>query len=45
MSCETSDQIQLKIVHGFLAAIGLGALIMFVLSLPELKRYLKISSM
>jgi energy-converting hydrogenase Eha subunit A len=45
MSCHTSDEVQLKVVHTFLAAVGLGVIIAFVLSLPELKRYLKISNM
>jgi hypothetical protein len=44
MSCST-DEVQLKVLHTFLAAVGLGALIVFLLSLPELKRYIKISTM
>jgi hypothetical protein len=42
---SSSDHVEVKIVHGFLAALGLGALVLFILSLPELKRYIKISSM
>lgn len=45
MPCSTSDEVQLKIVHGFLCALGIGAIVVFLFSLPELKRYIKISSM
>jgi hypothetical protein len=40
-----SEEVQLKLLHGFLAAIGLGVVVMFLLSLPELKRYIKIDMM
>jgi hypothetical protein len=40
-----SEEIQLKALHLFLCAIGLGVVVVFLLSLPELKRYIKISSM
>jgi hypothetical protein len=45
MPCEASKDAQLKIVHTFLAALGLGVVVVFILSLPELKRYIKISTM
>jgi hypothetical protein len=42
---RASDEATVKAVHVFLCALGVGVGIMFLFSLPELKRYIKISSM
>jgi len=42
---RASDKATVKAVHIFLWALAIAAGSVFVLSLPELKRYIKISSM
>jgi hypothetical protein len=44
MSCS-SDKATARAVQVFFCALGVAAGVAFVLSLPELKRYIKISSM
>lgn len=45
MSCPTSDKVTADAARLIMCAIGLAVGVVFILSLPELKRYIKISTM
>jgi hypothetical protein len=45
MSCCSSDAATTKAVRLVLCTLGVAAGLVFILSLPEIKRYIRISSM